>query len=194
MSEINSPRRIHAEMALVWQSRLDASMRGWSKYECSSSRGVEDQAMANNREFSGKPLVSLEAGKLLGMRQVAEVSTGHADGASRDRAGSTGGAADSRAGTSRLLSKIDTETELAPAGIGAADSRAETSRLLSKIGVTETETAPAGIGAADSRAEMSRLFSKIDETPPKGVAESRAKMSRLLSKIGDAELPPPDGR
>jgi hypothetical protein len=60
--------------------------------------------MVRNREFSDKPLVALEAGKLLGMRQVAKVSAGRVDSALRDPGGSAGGA--SRAETSRLLSKI----------------------------------------------------------------------------------------
>ena len=79
--------------------------------------------MAHNRQFSEKPLVSLEAGKLLGMRQVAKVSAGSADGASRDPGGSADGAADSRVKMSRLLSKIG-DFEM-------------TSRLLSKIGAGE---------------------------------------------------------
>jgi len=109
--------------------------------------------MAHNRELSEKPLVSLEAGKLLGMRQVAKVSAGRADGTSRDPAGSTGGAADSRADMSRLLSKIGPEVP-----VEAAGSRAEMSRLLSKIDETP------GKVAAASRAEMSRLLSKIGIT------------------------------
>ena len=80
--------------------------------------------MARNRNLSGKPLVCLEAGKLLGMRQVAKVFAGRADGAARDPAGSAGGAADSREKISRLLSKIG-DPEM-------------TSRLLSKIGPGET--------------------------------------------------------
>jgi hypothetical protein len=65
--------------------------------------------MTHNREFSDKPLVALEAGKLLGMSQLAKVSAGRADGASRDPAGSGGGVADSRAEMSRLFSKIGVE-------------------------------------------------------------------------------------
>lgn len=65
--------------------------------------------MVHNREFSENPLVSLEADKLLGMRQVAKVSARRADGASRDPNGSAGGAVDSRAKASRLLSKIGAE-------------------------------------------------------------------------------------
>jgi hypothetical protein len=62
--------------------------------------------MAHNRELSEQPLVFLEAGKLLGMRQLAKVSAGRADGATRDPGGSAGAGVDSRANMSRLLSKI----------------------------------------------------------------------------------------
>lgn len=65
--------------------------------------------MAHNRELSGMPLVALEADKLLGMRRAAKVSAARADGVSRDPGGSTGGALDSLAEMSRLLSKIGAE-------------------------------------------------------------------------------------
>lgn len=89
--------------------------------------------MAQKRKPSKTPLVSLDAGKLLGMRQVAQVSTRAAGSA--------------RAETSKVLSKIG-ETQDA--------SRAGVSKLLSKIGEV---TSP----KAASRADMSKLLSKIGE-------------------------------
>ena len=65
--------------------------------------------MVRNREFSDKPLVALEADKLLGMRQLAQVSTRRADGAARYPGGSAGDAAKSRADMSRLFSKAGAE-------------------------------------------------------------------------------------
>jgi len=53
--------------------------------------------MARDRELSGQPIVVLEADKLFGMRQIAQVVTADS--------GDQGGMA-SRAHTSRLLSKI----------------------------------------------------------------------------------------
>lgn len=70
--------------------------------------------MVRNREFSGQPLVALEAGKLLGMRQLAQVSAGRGDGAARYPGGSAGDAAESRADMSRLFSKIGV-SEIPPA-------------------------------------------------------------------------------
>ena len=66
--------------------------------------------MANNRELSEKSLVSLEAEKLLGLRQLARVSARYANGASRDLGGSANGITDPRADMSRLFSKIGVET------------------------------------------------------------------------------------
>jgi hypothetical protein len=62
--------------------------------------------MAHNRGLSEQPLVSLEAGKLFGMRQLAKVSAGRADGAA---GGSAGAGVDSHADVSRLLSTIGFE-------------------------------------------------------------------------------------
>jgi hypothetical protein len=110
--------------------------------------------MAHQRKPSKTPLVSLDAGKLLGMRQVAQVSTRVADA--------------DRAETSKVLSKIGEQQDA---------SRADMSKLLSKIG--EVPASPDAV----SRAGMSRVLSKIDE-PASPNAVSRADMSRLLSKIG----------
>jgi len=93
-----------------------------------------------NREISGKPLVSLDAGRLLGIRQVAGVS------ARVEGAAASAGAAD-HGEVSKLLSKIG-PPETSPA------TRAEMSRLLSKAG-GPPETSPA------TRPEMGRLLSKI---------------------------------
>lgn len=62
-----------------------------------------------NREFPEQPLVALEAEKLLGLRQLAKVSTRRAIGASRDPAGSADEITDPRAEMSRLFSKIGIE-------------------------------------------------------------------------------------
>lgn len=83
--------------------------------------------MPHDHESLAKPLVSLNFDKLLGMRQVASVSSWSTDGASCD---SAGGAANAQAEMSRLLSKIGVEAieNVAPF------SRAKMGRLLSKIG------------------------------------------------------------
>lgn len=86
--------------------------------------------MAQNREIAGKPLVSLDAGRLLGMRQVAGVSTRVEDEAT------SAGSADAHVEVSRLLSKIGPPPEGSPA------TRAEMGRLLAKIG-EPIETRPA---------------------------------------------------
>lgn len=80
--------------------------------------------MAQNREISGKPLVSLDAGKLLGLRQVVGVSGG--------------ATSDARAKTSQLLSKVGgEETPDARLAIDASGSRVQMGRLLSKIGIED---------------------------------------------------------
>ena len=63
-------------------------------------------AMADDRELSAQPLVALDAGKLLGMRHLAQVSARRAGDKSRDLNKSAGGASESRADMSRLFSKI----------------------------------------------------------------------------------------
>ena len=102
--------------------------------------------MANEHELLGKPLVSLEAGKLLGMRQIAKVSAGSSDDASRDGAD---GAAVSRVEMSRTLSKIGTETTELNDG-GKLLSRMEMSRMLSKSG-GEDPVGPAADASTENR-------------------------------------------
>ena len=67
--------------------------------------------MAQDREISGNPLVSLDARSLLGM--------GHGAGKSAaglvDSGGSTGGVIEPRVEVSRLFSKISLPPETAPA-------------------------------------------------------------------------------
>jgi hypothetical protein len=79
--------------------------------------------MLKKPEFSASPIVSLEAEKLLGLRQVARVSSANADAAH----GSADRSAVSRVALSRLLSKNGSEV---PNAIG---SRLEVSRMLNKV-------------------------------------------------------------
>ena len=62
--------------------------------------------MAYRRELLERPLVVLDAEKLLGMRQMAKVAAGRAGAASNDLSGS--GSEVPRAQMSRLFSKIGT--------------------------------------------------------------------------------------
>lgn len=101
--------------------------------------------MALKGDLSEKPLVLLEARELLGMRQIAKVSTRRTEEAL------------CRVETSRMLNKIGEVESRA-----AAVSRAELSRSLSKIGAGEVgETGAPPCQAAVSRADMSSLLSKI---------------------------------
>jgi hypothetical protein len=75
--------------------------------------------LAHDGEFTTKPLVTLEPGKLLGVSQVAKVSGGSAGGARGDAGESSGGAAVSRKKMSRLLSKNG--VELIEADLGLLD-------------------------------------------------------------------------
>jgi hypothetical protein len=126
--------------------------------------------MTVSREFSDKPLVSLDPLKLLGLRQFVRVSVG---GASHDPLGANGAEA------GRLLSKVG--EELTP-------SR-QASRVLSKVGGEVPPDPPARVSRVLSKVgeiEASRLLSKIgsETTDSMMTHPSKRQASRLLSKVG----------
>jgi hypothetical protein len=88
--------------------------------------------MAHNREVPENRLVALEAGKLFGFRQVANVLSRTADDGSQDDGGPVGCVNVSRTGMSRLLSKNGVE---GGRPMDLAFSRIGMSRLLSKNGI-----------------------------------------------------------
>jgi hypothetical protein len=65
--------------------------------------------MEQDRDVSGSPIVALDPGKLLGLRQVSQASGKRADEASRDAQGVAGNGKEVLADASRLLSKVGVE-------------------------------------------------------------------------------------